>query len=189
MRPATPDRHVAVIGAGGGAGGAALHAALGDARYDRVTVLTTRRFLRMPSRLADAVVKEGDWPAALPAAGHAVIVFDTVRRARERVYWQPARADLVPLATALHAQGVRTLEVVLADSPDPSPAERQALASLGWNRLDVHPAVVAVPPPAPTGPWLERLALWLIRTLVATLRMAQASYGARRPSKRGQRLR
>jgi hypothetical protein len=181
MRPAPAERHVVVIGAGGGAGGAALHAALGDAGYDQVTVLTTHRFLRMPPRLADAGVKDDDWAAALPAAGHAVIVFDTVRRARERVYWQPARADLVPLATALHAQGVRTLEVVTADSPDPSPAERQALASLGWDRLDMHPAVVAVPPPAPTGPWLERLALWLIRTLVATLQMAQAAYGRRPP--------
>ena len=93
MRSVPLQRHVVLIGAGGGAGGAALHAALGDARYERVTVLTTRRFLRMPSRLADAVVKEGAWAAALPAAGHAVIVFDTVRRARERVYWQPARAD------------------------------------------------------------------------------------------------
>ena len=181
MRPAPAERHVVVIGASGGAGGAALHAALGDAGYDRVTVLTTHRFLRMPPRLADAVVKDDDWPAALPAAGHAVVVFDSVRRARERVYWQPARADLVPLATALHAQGARTLEVVLADSPEPSAAERQALSSLGWDRLDMHPAVVVVPPPAPTGPWPERLALWLIRTLVATLQMAQAAYGRRPP--------
>lgn len=181
MRAAPPTRHVVVIGAGGGAGGAALRAALGDPQYDAVTVLTTHRFLRMPSRLADAVVREGDWAAALPAAGHAVIVFDTVRRARERVYWQPARTDLVPLATALHAQGARTLEVVLADSPQPSPAERQALAALGWERLDMHQAVVAVPPPAPSGPWLQRLALWLIRTLIATLQMAQAAYGRRPP--------
>lgn len=182
MRPATSERQVVVIGAGGTAGAAALHAALGDARYDRVTVLTTHRFLRMPSRLADAVVKDGDGAAALPAAGHAIIVFDTVRRARERVYWQPARSELVPLATALHAHGVRTLEVVLADSPDLSPAERQALAALRWEQLDVHQAVAPVPPPAaPTGSWPERLALWLIRTLIATLQMAQAAYGRRPP--------
>lgn len=179
MRSVPLQRHVVLIGAGGGAGGAALHAALGDARYERVTVLTTRRFLRMPSRLADAVVKEDAWAAALPAAGHAVIVFDTVRRARERVYWQPARADLVPLATALHAQGARTLEVVLADSPQPSAAERQALACLAWDRLDMHQAVMPAPPPVPGGPWLERLALWLIRVLIATMEMAQAAY--RRP--------
>lgn len=180
MRAAPVERHSVVIGAGGAAGGAALHAALGDARVDRVTVLTTHHFLRMPPRLTDAVVKDGDWAAALPAAGHAVIVFDTVRRARERVYWQPARADLVPLATALRAQGAHTLEVVLADTPDPSPAERRALAALHWDRLDVHqPAALAPPPPIDPRPWPERLALWLIRTLIATMQMAQAAY--RRP--------
>lgn len=181
MRPAAPERQVVVIGAGGTAGAAALHAALGDARHERVVVLTTHRFLRMPSRLADAVVKDGDWAAALPGAGHAVIVFDTVRRARERVYWPPARDELVPLAAALHAQGARTLEVVLADSPDLSAAERRALTALTWDRLDVHRAVVAAPPPAPTGSWPERLALWLIRTLIATLQMAQATYRRRPP--------
>lgn len=181
MRSAPVDRQVVVAGAGGAAGAAALHAALGDARHDRVTVLTTRRFLRMPLRLADAVVKDGDWAASLPAAGHAVIVFDTARRARERVYWQPAREDLVPLATALHAQGVRTLDVVLADRPDLSPAERRALAALAWDRLDVHRAAAAPSPPIPTGSAPERLALWLIRTLIATLQMAQATYRRRPP--------
>jgi hypothetical protein len=179
MRPAAIERQVVVIGAGGGAGAAALHAALGDARHERVTVLTTRRFLRMPSRLADAVVKDGDWAGALPVAGHAVIVFDTVRRARERVYWQPARSELVALAAALHARGARTLEVVLANGPDLSAADRRALKALAWERLDVHQAVAAVPPPVVHGSWPERLAAWLIRTLIATLQMAQTAY--RRP--------
>lgn len=183
MRAAAIERQVVVVGAGGAGGAAALHAALGDTRHERVTVLTTRHFLRTPSRLADAVVKDGDWRGALPAAGHAVIAFDTVRRARERVYWQPARSELVSLATALHAHGARTLDVVLADSPDLSAAERRALAALAWDRLDVHRAEAPVPLPAAAtaGSWPQRLALWLIRTLIATLQMAQATYGRRPP--------
>lgn len=179
MRPAAIERQVVVAGAGGAAGAAALHAALGNTRHERVTVLTTRRFLRTPSRLADAVVNDGDWAGALPAAGRAVIAFDTVRRARERVYWQPARSELVSLATALHARGARTLDVVLADSPDLSAAERRALSALAWDRLEVHRAEAPLARPATTGAWPERLALWLIRTLIATLQMAQASYGRR----------
>ena len=112
---------------------------------------------------------------------HAVIAFDTVRRARERVYWQPARSELVPLASALHAHGARTLDVVLADSPDLSAAERRALAALAWDRLDVHRPAAPLARPATAGAWPERLALWLIRTLIATLQMAQASYGRRPP--------
>jgi hypothetical protein len=173
-------RHLLVAGAGGAAGSALLHTALGDARFDRVTVLSTRPFLRAPARLATAVVSEGDWAGALPAADQAALVFGAARRAREAVYWQPLRADLLPIAAALRARGVRTLELVLADGTVLSPGERRALDALGFDRVDeALPAARVSLPPAVPAPWPERLANWLIRTLIATMEMAQATY--RRP--------
>ena len=170
-------RRVALLaGAGGTLGSAALRTLLGDARHDQVTVLTTCRFLQVPSRLAWAVVAEGRWADALPEADHAVIVLGATRRAREMVYWQPAREDLLPLATALRARGVRSLDLVLAADHGLQRDERAALQRLAFEHLG-ETAPGPMPRPATTNaPWPERLALWLIRTLIATLQMAQVAY-------------
>ena len=167
-----------VAGAGGTTGSAALRALLADARCEQVTVLTTCRFLQVPSRLAYAVV-EGALAAALPAADHAVIVLGARRRAREMVYWQPAHDDLLPLAAALRASGVRSVEVVLAGDGSLRQDEHNALAGLGFERIDVTLPGPLPRPAAASAPWPERLALWLIRTLIATLQMAQVAYRAR----------
>lgn len=164
-----------VAGAGGAPGSAALRALLADARCEQVTVLTTCRFLQVPSRLAYAVVK-GVAAAALPTADHAVIVLGARRRAREMVYWQPARDDLLPLAAALRASGVRSLAVVLAGDGGLHRDERDALAGLAFEHLDVTRPEPLPRPATVDAPWPERLALWLIRTLVATLQMAQVAY-------------
>lgn len=175
MQP--PHRRVALLaGAGGNPGSAALRSLLGDARYDQVTVLTTCHFLQVPSRLAWAVVKEGHWADALPEADHAVIVLGATRRAREVVYWQPAREDLLPLATALRARGVRSLDVVLIADNGLQPHERSALQALAFEQLSETAPGLLPRPAATNAPWPERLALWLIRTLIATLQMAQVAY-------------
>lgn len=182
-------RHVLVAGAGG-AGARVVQALLADAALAQVTVLTTQRFLSAPSRLACALVPGHARFGALPSADHAVIVLGARPKARERVCWQPARADLLPLAVALRAIGVGTLEVLLADGSTLSRHESDGLHALGF----AHWQVLA-PPDAPNaataGPrrsWPERLALWLIRSLLATLQMAQGAYrpsSARTRSARG----
>ncbi|MDR7093192.1 hypothetical protein [Hydrogenophaga laconesensis] len=169
-------RGAILAGAGGNLGSAALHALLGDARFDRVTVLTTCRFLQTPSRLAWAVVADGGWDHTLPAATHAVIVLGGRRRAREMVYWQPARDDLLPLATALRACGVQSLEVLLPPDDGLHQEERAALERLAFEPFSETRAAT-LPRVAPANaPWPERLALWLIRTLIAALQMAQVAY-------------
>lgn len=186
--PPAGRRGALLAGAGGNQGSAALRELLGDPRYDQVTVLTTCRFLQTPSRLAYAVVTEDAWADALPPAEHAVIVLGGRRRAREMVYWQPARDDLLPLATALRDRGVRSLEVVLATGDGLHRDEREALTALAFDHVEETQAG-QLPRPAPvSAPWPERLALWLIRTMIATLQMAQVSY-RKRPSALGRRRR
>jgi len=180
-------RTASVAGAGGALCSAALRALLADARYGQVIVLTTCRFLQVPSRLAYAVVDDVS-TQPLPAADHAVIVLGATRRAREVVYWQPARDDLLPLAASLRASGVRSLEVVLASGGGLSPVQRDTLAGLAFDLVE---ETLPGPLPRPArrdAPWPERLALWLIHTLIATLRMAQAAY-RERPEASGSRRR
>lgn len=170
---APPPRHVLVAGAGGATGSAVLHdllAGMGRSGHDRVTVLTTRPFLQTSARLDHVVVNEAAWADALPAADHAVIVFGTARRAREAVYWQPARADLLPLARALQARGVRSLEVVWSNA-GLDVVERLEIERLGFQSVtDRRRSMVSVLASGqPTGPWPARLAAWMIHLVVSTM--------------------
>ncbi|WP_066268972.1 hypothetical protein [Hydrogenophaga palleronii] len=168
---APPPRHVLVAGAGGATGSAVLHELLGETNQDRVTVLTTRAFLQTTARLDHAVVRDAaGWADALPAADHAVIVFGTARRAREAVYWQPARADLLPLARALHARGVRSLEVVLAEG-GLDVVERLEIQRIGFHTVTDRRRSTAsvIASGQPRGIWPERLAAWMIHLVVSTM--------------------
>ncbi|MDO9438321.1 hypothetical protein [Hydrogenophaga sp.] len=158
-------RHVVVAGA---ASSAVLHELLGNPTVVRITLLTTRRFLRMPHGIQDAVVDPTDWRDGLPHADHALLLMGATRRAREALYWHPQRADLLPLAAALQQRGVRTLEVVVL-SPDVEPLtadERRQLQQLG---LTLQP--LSARPQLPgglhhkSGSWPARLALWMIHTV------------------------
>ena len=170
MTAITPSARVMVVGAVGATGSVVLRELLGSGRHDTVTVLTTRRFLRMPPGMAHAVGDGDAWHDALPPAEHAVLVFGAVRREREALIWQPARADLVPLATALRARGVRTLDVVWADGSCLSAAERKPLQALAFDRIvEPRPGIASAAPMA-RGSWLQRLAAWMIRTVLATMR-------------------
>lgn len=170
---ASPPRHVLVAGAGGATGSAVLHdllGSMGQSGHERVTVLTTRAFLQTSARLDHAVVNEAAWADDLPAADHAVIVFGTARRAREAVYWQPARADLLPLARALRARGVRSLEVVLSEG-GLNVVERLELERSGFDTVtDRRRSMTSVLTSAqPTGSFPERLAAWMIHLVVSTM--------------------
>lgn len=170
MTAITPSPRVLVAGAVGATGSVVLRELLGSGRHETVTVLTTRRFLQMPPGMAHAVVDGDAWRDALPAAEHAVLVFGARRREREVLMWQPARAELVPLATALRASGVRTLDVVWADGSHLSAAERQRLQALAFERIaEPRPGTVASALLA-RGSWPERLAAWMIRAVLAAMR-------------------
>ena len=160
-RPGTQAPRVLVAGAGG----ALLHALRTHGPHTELTVLTTRPFRGMPHRARCALVTPGAaWAASLPPADHVVIQLGALRRAREAVFWRPSRAELLPLATAVRAQGARTLELLLADGSALSAAER---------RVDVQGPAAACAPPA--GSWPERLAAWMMATLIATMRQVVAA--------------
>ena len=168
--PRPPARRVLVVGAGG----ALLHAVRSGGPQDALTVLTTRSLEGMPRQTRWAVVSPGaGWGASLPPADHAVVQLGALRRAREAVFWQPSRADLVPLATALRACGVSTLELLLADGPALSALERRQLQALAFEQVVEHRPGAVIS--RPTGPWPERLAGWMIGTVVSTMQQVTAS--------------
>lgn len=168
--PGTPPRRVLVAGAGG----ALLHALRTGGPHAEFTVLTTRPFRGVPHRARCALVAPGAaWAASLPPADHAVVQLGALRRTREAVFWRPSRAELVPLAEALRERGVRTLEVLLADGSALSAAERQRLHALGFEQVTERRSGAA--PSHSAGPWPERLAAWLIGTVLATMRQVVAA--------------
>ncbi|RFP79290.1 hypothetical protein DY262_09955 [Hydrogenophaga borbori] len=173
MRPSPTQHRVLVIGAVGRAGAAVLRERLGRVDAVPVTVLCTRAFAHLPRGLGHAVVDGDGWRAGLPhvsPSDEVVIVLDTRRHAREAVFWRPERAALVALMQALHARGVRRLELVHAPGHTPNAAERAAVQALGYGAREAR---VRPPSPRPgeavTGGWLERLAAWMLRTLIDTL--------------------
>lgn len=173
MRPSSAPHRVLVIGAVGRAGAAVLRERLGRVDAAPVTVLCTRAFAHLPRGLGHAVVDGDGWRAGLPhvaPSDEVVVVLDARRHAREAVFWRPERAALVPLMQALHARGVRRLELVHAPGHTPNAAERAAVQALGYGARE---AGVRPPSPQPreatTGGWLERLAAWMLRTLIDTL--------------------
>lgn len=170
MTAITPSSRVVVVGAVGATGSLVLRELLGSGRHGAVTVLTTRRFLRMPPGMAHAVIDGDAWRDALPPADHAVLVFGAVRRERETLIWQPARAELVPLAAALRTRGVRTLDVVWADGSHLSSAERERLQALAFERIAEPRPGTSSAAAIPRGSWPERLAAWMIRTVLAAMR-------------------
>jgi hypothetical protein len=166
----TPKRRVLVAGAGG----ALLHAMRSCGPQAEFTVLTTRGLEGMPRQTRWAVVASGPaWAASLPPADHAVVQLGALRRTREAVFWQPARADLVPLATALRERGVCTLDLLLADASALNARERLQLQALAFEQVVEHRQGAAIS--RPTGPWPERLAGWMIGTVVTTMQQVTAS--------------
>ncbi|MBL0917212.1 MAG: hypothetical protein IBJ14_00770 [Hydrogenophaga sp.] len=166
------------MGAVGRAGRAVLRERLGGVGAPPVTVLCTRPFAHVPQGLRQAVVQGNDWRDCLPcvtAGDEVVIVVDAQRHAREAVFWQPPRTGLMPLLDALHAAGVRQLEWVAGPGHAPLPAEIATLQRLGFAWRDA----TAPPPQAPQHTprsALERLAAWMLHTLLTTME----ALGARR---------
>lgn len=122
-----------VVGGGGALGSAVLEHALPAGRFARVQALVS-------GPLASAVrgfepLDEAVLAAAQPlGADLAVIVFERRRHSngRDDAFVMPEPAQLLPLARALHAGGVRSLLVVVPHAPALLP---QALR-LGFASLD-----------------------------------------------------
>jgi hypothetical protein len=166
----TPKRRVLVAGAGG----ALLHAMRSCGPQAEFTVLTTRGLEGMPRQTHWAVVAPGPaWATSLPSADHAVVQLGTLRRAREAVFWQPSRVDLLPLATALRERGVCSLELLLADGVALSDRERRQLQALAFDQVLEHRPGAVIS--RPSGPWPERQAGWMIGTVVSTMQQVTAS--------------
>lgn len=170
-QPPTPPR-VLVIGAVGRAGAAVLRECLGRVDARPVTVLCTRAFAHAPRGLDPAVVAGEHWRDGLPLVrpdDEVTMVLDTRRHAREAVFWRPERSALLPLLQALHARGVRRLTLVYGPGHAPHAAERAALERLAYHAREAGARPPPLAQPGPRGSWPERLAAWMLNTLIQTL--------------------
>lgn len=162
-----PRRHGTWLAGGGGAlGSAVLEALLGARVVAPLRVLVTQDFHATARGLHTQLL------ATLPEATDArlplaLVVFDAPRHVngREAALWQPQPSELLPLATTLHALGVRHLIVVMphtsATLPEALKAglaslDEQAVAALGFE----HVAIVrtAQRPEGAASAGLQRLA-------------------------------
>ncbi len=145
--PAARRHGTWVAGGGGALGSAVLEALMGARTLAPLRVLVTQDFHATAQGLQTqdvATLAE----AAGPALPLAVGVFDKTRHVngREAAFWQPQPGDLLPLATTLHALGVRHLIVVqphtAASLPQALKAglaslDEQAVAALGFDHMVV----------------------------------------------------
>lgn len=163
-----------VVGGGGALGSALLGEALVAGRFQRVAAVVT-------APLASSLRGFDALPAAELLAGDArgaevaFVVFERTRHSngRDDAFLQPAPADLLPLATALHAAGVRRLLVVVPHAPALLPhalkagfASRAegAVAALGFEHLVFLRAAQAGTVGA-SGSRLQRFAAWWLGQL------------------------
>lgn len=134
-----------VAGGGGALGSAVLEALMGSRALAPMRVLVTQDFHATAQGLQtqDVATLPGAAGAALPLA---VVVFDKSRQVngREAAFWQPQPADLLPLATTLHALGARHLIVVQPHTSASLPQalkaglaslDEQAVAALGFDHV------------------------------------------------------
>ena len=166
-RPAAPARPetLLVVGGGGVLGAALLARALACGRFHRVQALVAKE-------LASALRGFEPLPqAALGAplrAGTAFIVFERARRnnGRDEAFVQPQPQQLAPLATQLHAGGVRRLLVLVPHAPALLPQALQSglasldeahVAALGFEHVLLLRAAQSAAG-TPVGGWARRAA-------------------------------
>lgn len=163
-----------VVGAGGTLGSAVLAEALVAGRFQRVAAVVT-------GPLASALrgLQPVTWAQLQRAADigcdTAFLVFERERHSngRDEAFHRPEPADLLPLATALHAAGVRRLLVVVPHAPALLPhalkagfasRDEGAVAALGFDQL-VFVRAAQTAGLATVGGSLERFAAWWLSQL------------------------
>jgi len=161
-----------LIGAGGALGSALLAEALVGGRFQRVTALVDAPLTSAMRGFAtlDAQALRGPLDFDL-----AFLVFERWRHSngRDDAFLQPEPAQLLPLAQALHAGGVRRLLVLVPHSPALLPQalkaglaslDEGAVAALGFEHLLLLRAA-QLAPAAQGGSRAQRLARWWLSQL------------------------
>ncbi len=163
-----------VVGGGGALGSALLGEALVAGRFQRVAAVVT-------APLASALRGFDPLPAATLRAGDArgaelaFVVFERTRHSngRDDAFLQPTPEDLLPIATALRAAGVRRLLVVVPHAPALLPQalragfaslDEGAVAALGFEHLVFLRAAQAGVAES-SGSRLQRFAAWWLSQL------------------------
>ena len=178
-------RAVLVVGGGGVLGAAVLEQLLGCGGFAPVRVLVTRPFKGSVSALRAIVPTpfDDERVATQALSDVAVVVFDRARHAngRDDAFARVEPQALPVLAGWLRRQAVRDVVVVMPHGPVELP---QAL-KLGLANLDEHAVaaqgfehVVFVrsaqrPGDGRGGPWLQRVADWMLRQLQLMLPVTQ----------------
>jgi hypothetical protein len=183
-RSLAPLHTLLVIGAGGTLGSAVLAEALVAGRFAKIWALvagplasTLRGFVPL-----HALQGEQNW-----AADSAVIVFERQRHSngRDAAFVQPEPAALLPLAQALHQQGVRRLLVLVPHAPSMLPQalaqglatlDEAAVAALGFSHLVFLRS--AQNAPAKNSRGMRRLADWWLSQLNWMVPQSQQSLRA-----------
>ena len=164
-----------VVGGGGALGSALLGEALVAGRFQRVAAVIT-------APLASTVRGFDPLPVAALQAGDArgaevaFVVFERTRHSngRDDAFLQPVPEDLLPIATALRAGGVRRLVVVVPHAPALLPQalkagfaseDEGAVAALGFEHL-VFLRAAQAGTAAVGGSRLQRFAAWWLGQLV-----------------------
>jgi hypothetical protein len=173
-RPLERLQTALVAGGGGTLGSALLGEALVAGRFQRVAALvaaplasTVRGFDALPQ----AALAQGD----ARGADVGFVVFERQRHSngRDDAFVQPGPDDLVPLARALHAAGVRRLVVVVPHAPALLPHALKAgfasraegeVAALGFEQL-VFLRAAQDAAAAAGGSRLQRFANWWLGQL------------------------
>jgi hypothetical protein len=174
VQPHQRARHVLVVGAAGALGAAVLEQLLAARQFASVSVLVTQRLSTAMRGLV--AVPEDDLMRPAPGPHDtAVVVFDRPRHAngRELAFARPEPAGLVPLATRLHARGVRALVVVMPHASATLPEalkrgladlDEHAVAGLGFEHL-VFMRPAQAREAARAGRRLQRVADWVLSQL------------------------
>lgn len=161
-----------LAGAGGTLGSALLAEALVGGRFQRVTALSDGPLTSAMRGFATLDAEALNGPLAFDVA---FLVFERWRHSngRDDAFFQPEPAQLLPLARALHAGGVRRLLVVVPHSPALLPhalksglatLDEGAVAALGFEHL-LFLRAAQLGPAATGGSRAQRLARWWLGQL------------------------
>lgn len=174
---AQPSLRVLVVGGGGPLGSAVLEAMLAQAGGATVGVAVHQQ-ITPGLRGLQAVLH--DAPGLLAFAPRAaVLVFDRVRHAngRDDAFVRPQPADVLALAKALYAVGVRQLVIAVPHTPALLPQallhglanlDEAAVAALGFDHLVFMRMArdgQAQGSETAASAWPQRLADWVLRQL------------------------
>ena len=163
-----------IAGATGVLGNAVLRRLAGAGRYAHTRVLASEPMQQGMQQISLHHIsgEVAQWPALEQRCDVALVMFEPPRMfyERERALWTPLPEQLNTLANWLHAQGARTLAVVLPHAQGSLPdalksglatLDEQALSALGFERVLIFRSAEKPVATSSAHP-LERLAQWML---------------------------